>query len=283
MIVTDPLRGAYYAIASAIMFATMGVAVRTASGELPNEMLVFFRNSFGLLTLLPWVYRHGGLKLLPTQRFGGHLLRALAGLTAMYLFFYAIAHLKLAEAVLLNYTSPLFTAPIALIWLRERLPIATLLAVVIGFIGVGLILKPGTGVFSHAAVIGLISGFFAALAMVSIRRISATEPTIRTVFYFSSIATLVSAVPLWWCWQTPSWKMLGIMAVAGFFATKGQLLLTKSYSLAPAAQIGAFTYVSVLFAGIYGWLLWREQLDEYTVVGAVLIVTAGALALRRPG
>jgi drug/metabolite transporter (DMT)-like permease len=262
------------------MFALMGAAVRYSSAELPNEMIVFLRNAFGLIALLPWLYGRGS-GLLRTTRWVQHLTRSLAGLAAMYCFFYAIAHLQLAEAVLLNFSAPLFIAPLAWMALGEAVSRRVGLAIVAGFFGIALVLKPGWALLSSAAPIGLLSGVLAAVAMVSIRRMSVTEPILRMVFYFSVTSTVVSALPMAWAWQTPSVDTALIMVAAGFFATQGQLLLTKSYSLAPAARIGPYTYSTVIFAAFIGWLGWQETPDGYTLAGALLVGVAGALAMTR--
>jgi len=272
------LRGAYCAILAALMFAAMGAAVRHASAYLPNEMTVFLRNSLGFLFLLPWLYQKGFANL-KTKRLAAHVIRSLSGLTAMYCFFYAIAHLPLAEAVLLNYSSPIFIAIIALLWLGERSSLKLVFAIVIGFIGLCFILKPGIEMFKSAAWVGLLSAVFAALAMVTIRNLSSTEPTFRIVFYFSVTSTLISAIPMIWAWQTPSWEILLVMSFAGFSATCGQLLLTYSYSLAPAPQIGPYTYSAVVFAAIFGWIFWLEAPDLYTLIGATLIIISGSITL----
>lgn len=275
-------RGAMLAIAAALMFAAMGATIKTVSAHLPNEMVVFFRNFFGLLALLPWLLR-GGVKALATQHFGSHLMRSLAGLAAMYCFFYAIAHLHLAAAMLLNFTAPLFTPFIALLWLREKVGRVLWVAIAVGFAGITLILKPGMGLFSPATLIGLASGALAALAVVNIRRMAETEPTTRIVFYFSTISVMVSAIPLLWSWQTPEPTLWGLLAVAGIFATSGQLLLTRSYALAPAAFVGPFTYSAVVFAALLGWMLWGEKPDALTLAGTLLVCLAGIMALRREG
>ena len=271
-------RAALATTLAALMFASMGVAVRYASASLPSEMLVFLRNSFGLLFLLPWLY-HSGFSSLKTNRLSGHITRSVSGLAAMYCFFYAIAHLPLAEAVLLNFSSPIFIAIIALLWLGEEATRKLLLAIVIGFTGICLILKPGMGILSAAALVGLISAFFAALAMVSIRNLSKTEPTRRIVFYFSITATLISAIPMFWYWQPPDLKPLLAMVFAGFSATLGQLLLTHGYSLAPAARVSPYSYNTILFAAIYGWIFWSETPDMLTLLGALLIICAGIITL----
>jgi len=216
-----------------------------------------------------------------TKRLRAHITRSVSGLAAMYCFFYAIAHLQLAEAVLLNYSSPLFIAIIALIWLGERSSKKLVTAIITGFIGICFILKPDAGMFQNAAWVGLLSAVFAAFAMVTIRSLSSTEPTIRIVFYFSLTATLISAIPLLWVWQTPTLHIILIMIFAGFAATSGQLLLTYSYSLAPAAQIGPYTYSTVVFAAIYGYVFWQETPDMFAFIGALLVIMAGIMTLQR--
>ena len=275
-----PVRAVLFALLASLMFATMGVAVRFSSGYLPNEMIVFLRNSFGLCFLLPWIYRKG-FRDFATHRLIAHIIRSVSGLTAMYCFFYAIAHLHLAEAVLLNYSAPLFIAIIALFWLGERPSKKLIYAIVVGFIGICFILKPGAGMFQGVALIGLFSGIFAAFAMVTIRNLSTTEPTLRIVFYFSLTSTLISAVPLFWAWQTPALLAVLAMAVAGLAATLGQIMLTYSYSLAPAAQVGPYTYSSVVFAACYGWIFWQETPDTFTFIGALLVIMAGSMTLQR--
>jgi drug/metabolite transporter (DMT)-like permease len=199
----------------------------------------------------------------------------------MYCFFYALAHLDLAQAVLLNFSAPLYIAPIAFFWLGEALSWSLIAAALVGFLGVALVLNPGTGALSPAAAVGALSGFLAALAMVSLRGVARSEPTRRTVFYFSAISTVVSALPLLWAWETPSGQVLGLMAVAGLCATHGQLLLTHGYRLAPAARVGPYTYTTVIFATLLGWALWREVPETVTLAGALLIVVSGVLAMRR--
>lgn len=275
-----PLRGAWCAILASLMFAFMGVAVRYSSASLPNEMLVFLRNGFGLIFLSPWILQRG-VSTLATKRLSAHVVRTLSGLSAMYCFFYAIAHMHLAKAVLLNYSSPIFIAVIALIWLKEKASAQLMFAIALGFIGICFILKPDAGVLDQAAWVGLLSAVLAAVAMVTVRDLSSTEPTTRIVFYFSVTSTVLSALPLLWAWQAPSLHVVLAMAGAGLAATAGQLLLTYSYSLAPAPQIGPYTYSAVVFAAINGWIFWDERPDFYAILGALLVITAGIITLQR--
>ncbi len=275
-----PRRAALLVIVAALLFAIMGAMVKVASRSLPNEMVVFFRNVLGWIVLLPWVLR-GGAPTLQTRHLHLHALRAVSGLTSMYCFFYAIAHLQLANAILLNYAAPLFIPFIAALWLREPFPVALRWASVVGFIGIAFILKPDRALLDPAALVGLAAGVFTAVAFVSIRRMAATEPTTRIVFYFSTSATLISAVPLAWAWVRPEPTLWGVLVAIGMVATLAQLMLTRAYAYAPAARVGPFGYSIVLFGALIGWVLWGETPDRLSLFGALLVCCAGILTTRR--
>ncbi|HFD80563.1 MAG TPA: DMT family transporter [Gammaproteobacteria bacterium] len=277
----NPLRGALLISGAGLMFASMGALIRFASQQLDNELVVFLRNLFGLLFLLPLILRQGWGATLRTRRLPLHLVRSLFGLASMYCFFFAIAHLPLADAVLLNFTAPLFIPFIAILWLKERVSVQLALAILIGFVGVIFILKPGSGLYSRVALVGLASGAFAALTMVALRRLSSSEPAFRVVVYYALTCTAVSLAPAVLAWRTPPLAAVAQMAGAGLFATAGQYLLSRGYGYAPASQVGPFVYVAVVFAAAYGWLFWTEVPDWMSLSGTVLIVLAGVLAVRR--
>ncbi len=267
---------------SSLLFAAAGAAVKLASATVPNEMVVFFRSFFGLLALSPLLALQGP-SAVRTRYLGQQVTRALAGLAAMYCFFYTIAHLPLGEAMLLNYSSPLFIPFIAWLWLGEPIPEGIGSAIGLGFVGICLILKPGLGFFSPAALVGVVSGVLTATAMVAIRGLAREEPTTRIVFYFGAVCSAASAPALAWSWRTPSREALSILVAVGVLATSGQLLLTRAYALAPAARLGPFTYATVVFAALFGWGLWGEVPDRLSVAGGALVFAAGVLAIRARG
>lgn len=261
-----------------LCFVGMGSLVKLLSENLPSQNVVFFRNLFGLIILLPLIFKLG-IKTLKTNNIRWHFLRSLAGVFAMYCFFYALAELPLADAMLLKISAPLFIPIIAFIWLSEYISLRVIMAIMIGFLGVILVLKP-TGTIHIASLVGLLGGALAALAKVTIRRMSGSEPTSRIVFYFGLIGLIVSTIPLFWFWQNPTTKEWMILLLLGAFGTVGQLFLTKSYILAPASRIAPFTYSSILFAVIIGWVFWGELVTLITISGALLIIVAGIIILR---
>ena len=275
----DLRQGALYMTVSALLFAAMALAVKVASRGLPNAEVVFFRNLLGLGVLLPLMLPLSA-RGLATRHLAEHLVRALAGLGAMYCFFYAIGHMRVADAVLLNYSLPLFMPLIAWAWLKEPVPRRLWWALGVGFVGLLLILKPGLSLFNPVALFGVAAAMLAALAQVGIRRLTRTEPVTRIVFYFGVIATAVSAVPLAGVWRPPDATQWQVLLALGVLATLAQLALTRAYAHAPAAQVGPFLYMVVVFTTLLEGWYFEVWPDPLSIAGAVLVCTAGILTLR---
>ncbi|MBA3581285.1 MAG: DMT family transporter [Gammaproteobacteria bacterium] len=278
--------GAVLIVGSELMLAGMGAAIRTAadgSQGLPNEMIVFLRNALGLLLLLPYVMYHG-FDILKTSTPGLHFSRAAVGVSAMYCFFYALANLPLAQGVILKMTTPIFMPLIAYFWLKDRAPLLAIAAIPLGFLGVWLIVNPntemGSGNFNLAAMAGLFGGLLAAGAKTNVRKLGETESTVQVVFYFALFATLISAIPVTWAWQTPTNTQWGFLLLIAAGATAGQLMMTRGYAIAPISIVGPFTYSSVIWASLIGYLLWGETLGAHFIIGTLLIIAAGVFATR---
>lgn len=275
----DHLRGAVLTVLSAFFFAGAGAMVKVVSSDLPTTMVVFFRSGLALLAVLPYLLRNG-IAPMRSNQMGLHVARAISGMTAMYCFFFAISRLHLAEAVLLNYTAPIFIPFLAAAWLREKIPRLAPLAAVVGLAGVAIILKPGAGLWSGVATIGLVGGLASAVSFVGIRGMARNEPVDRMVFWFGVISTAITAVPLVWTWQTPRPALWLPLIALGVLASIGQMLLTRAYGLASAATLGPLSYATVVFAAIFGWVAWGEVLDGTTLAGTLLVAAAGLISAR---
>mgnify|MGYP001814033493 FL=1 len=274
------LVGALLVVTAEFCMASMGAMVKLLGETMPNEMAVFARNLAGLLVLLPVLLTRHDFSL-KTDCLHLHLLRSLAGLSAMYCFFYAIIHLPLADSMLLKMTAPLFMPVIAIIWLSEGISQWTVLALLLGFAGVWVILGPA-GEANWAMLVGIAGGFLAAVAKVSIRRLSRTEPNLRVVTYFALVGTIVSAVPAVFSWKTPAINGIWLMVAIGLVGTLGQLALTRAYSISNAGKVAPLTYFSVIFGGIYGFVFWGEIPQQQFIIGAVMIAVAGLLTIQKP-
>ncbi len=267
------IHGFLPAFSSACCFAVLVSCVKAVSSDLPAPQIVFLRSIVGLIIILPIVLPRGK-EFIKTTVLPMHMLRGFISLCAMTCLYFAIGHVGLSESTLLNATSPLFIGILSMPILKEKITLRNALALIIGFVGVSLILKPGTSLFTLAALVGLCSGFFIGCAKLLVRYMADTEPVLRTVFYFSIFSTLYSSILMIWFWQTPSLIDISIMILAGISATGGQTLLTYAFSHNDAVTVAPFTYVTVAMATLFGWLIWNELPDIGSSIGAVLIIGA---------
>lgn len=283
----DTARGAMYMTAAAFAMALVGTSVKWATEGLPSPIVVFFRNLFGLLVLIPLITRPGGVSL-RTNVLRFHLIRAMFGLLAMYCYFTAIDHLPLGKAVMLNFTSPLFIPIIARIWLKEAITPRIVGAVVLGFAGVAMIESHAFhGTTGHNDVLGSLFGlgsaFFASCALVTLRKLGATEPATRTVFYFALGGAVMTSMPLPWVWRTPEgWEQWVPLFLSGAMASVAQWLLSKGFALAPAAVAAPVYYLTVPLAAIIGHFAFNDHLDGWTISGGALVCAAGIIVSRPP-
>ena len=258
---------------SALLFSIMGVCIRFASETVDNPTVVFFRNAVGLFIFIPMLLKHG-FSFIKTDKLWMHTWRSIVGLAAMYGFFYAIAHLKLSNAMVFSYSSPIFIPLIAYFFLKERISKGMIIAAVVGLMGVLLVAKPDQGVFNAISFIGLGACFLSAMAFVTVRALTNTEPPERIVFYFCIFGTLISSIPMYWHWRVFTIKELALLITAGLLANISQLFMSYAYSLAPAGQIGPMNYIAIIFAGIWGFFFWHEIPDLYSILGISIILMA---------
>ena len=258
---------------SALLFSIMGVCIRFASETVDNPTVVFFRNAVGLFIFIPMLFKQG-LSFIKTDKLWMHTWRSVVGLAAMYGFFYAIAHLKLSNAMVFSYSSPIFIPLIAYFFLKEKISLGMIIAAIVGLIGVLLVAKPDQGMFNALSVIGLGACFLSAMAFVTVRALTSTEPPERIVFYFCIFGTLISSIPMFWHWRAFTLKELALLITAGLLANISQLFMSYAYSLAPAGQIGPMNYIAIVFAGIWGFIFWHEIPDMFSILGISIILIA---------
>ncbi len=262
-------------------FAGIGALVKLTSQDASQAQVVFFRNFFALLVMLPWIMLQGK-QILYTRRWYLHLSRATTGIISMYCFFYIISQLPLAQAMMVLLLSPFIVPIIARCWLGEQASRLTWLGIVLGFGGVCLAL-PLQGGVGNIAILGLalLSAFLVAVTKTTIRYMSDTEPAARIVFYFSLLTALISALPLPFYWQPlPTIAWWGFSGM-GVLAALGQMAMTKAYALAPASDIGMWTYSSVVFAGLFGYWFWQEPVSLSWLAGVLVIIYAGYVTSRQ--
>lgn len=272
-------------LVAAALFALMSVLVKHASAHFSPAELVFYRSAFGLVAIWSVVaIRHRRLwGPLATPNLKAHLWRGLSGFAALVLFFYALSQLPLATAVTLNYTAPLFLAALSAWWLREHHGRGLNGAVLLGFVGIVLLLRPQVeGQAWVPALAGLVSGMLAAVAYVNVKQLGKLgEPGWRVVFYFTLLSTAGGAA-----WMTfagfhrpeiSDWPwLIGI----GVTATVAQLALTRAYHRGRTLTVGSLAYTTVGFSAVYGVVLFGERLPLLAWIGMAVVAAAGVWAVR---
>jgi drug/metabolite transporter (DMT)-like permease len=273
--------GSLWMLVASFFFAIMGALVKICAQKFTSAELVFYRSLFGLVSVFALTHFRG-LPLI-TPLLGKQLWRALLGFTALLLFFYAISVLPLATAITLNYTSPLFMAVFMPFFFKERPRKILIAAIILGFIGVTILLKPSldtSELIGGAA--GLLSGLLAGLVYIQVTQLGrAGEPDWRTVFYFSLVCTLGGG--LWMLLQhfTPAtWRDLLQLLGMGLAATIAQLCMTRAYRTGSPLVVGSLAYTTVLLASLFGYLLWSEALSPDRWFAVILIVLSGIISVR---
>ena len=266
-------------IVAGLLFGLMGVCVKLGSAYFSSAELVFYRSLIGLVVIFG-IVRVQGLSL-ATPHVASHLWRGLSGFLALMLFFYALSALPLATAITLNYTAPLFLSLLLTFWLKEHVHWRLISAILVGFVGVILLLRPSLHAAQiKAGLMGLTSGFLASFAYLNVKQLGAMgEPEWRVVFYFTLFSTIgAGAWMLIHQFHALSWKTLPILIGLGTTATLAQLAMTRAYRLGKTLVVASFAYTTVIFASLFGILLWDEWLSPMSWLGIALIVTSGVLS-----
>lgn len=273
-------RGSLWMLVAGVFFAIMGVCVKLGSTRFTASELVFYRSLFGFLTVFI-ITRSQNLPL-ATVHWRKHLSRSLAGFGSLMLFFYAITKLPLATAVTLTYTSPLFLAVFTAFFLRQSAKPFSIGAILLGFVGVVLLLNPtlrSDQLFD--GLVGLSAGALAGLAYYQVTQLGRMgEPEWRTVFYFALVCTVGSGV--WMLIQrfhTVSITDLLLLVGMGASATFAQLAMTRAYRKGNPLVAGSLAYSTVVFASLFGVLLWHETLSLDQWLAIALIMGSGMLSV----
>lgn len=267
-------------IVAGFLFGLMGVFVKLGSAHFTSAELVFYRSVIGLAVIYAMVRLRG--YSLRTQHLRMHLWRSLSGFIALLLFFYAISALPLATAITLNYTSPLFLALLLTLVLKQKPHAILFLAIIIGFGGVTLLLQPSfrSGQL-FPGVMGLASGFLAGVAYLNVKQLGQIgEPDWRVVFYFTVVCSLgAGAWMLVHTFHPVSWASLPILIGLGSSATLAQLALTRAYRTGHTMVVASLAYTTVIFASLFGVVLWQEWLAPAAWLGIGLIILSGVISV----
>jgi drug/metabolite transporter (DMT)-like permease len=256
------------------LIASLSAMIKLAEGRgAALTEIMFFRQACAMPVVIAWVAIGPGIASVRTQRLGAHALRTIIGLVSMALTFGAVMVLPLAEATTLQFTAPIFTVILGAIWLREPTGWRRWIAVLAGFIGVLIVVQPGVGPLESAgAALGILAACSGAMSTIQLRQIGQTEAVGTTVFWFTLLSLpvlLVFYIATFKHHDATTWALLVAMGVVGGF---GQLALTGALRLAPVASVVPMDYSTLIWATLYGWVLFDTLPTPATWMGAPVII-----------
>jgi drug/metabolite transporter (DMT)-like permease len=275
------VRGILYYCASVVVAAIMSVGIKWLSDLYPAVELTFFRSLFGMIPALVFVRRAGGVATLRTQRPVGHFLRSGAWVLSFICSFLSLHFLTLATSIAFSFLAPLFMTILSVPMLGERVGIHRWTAVLVGFVGVLFMARPSGDVFQIGALFGLSNAFFWAIGSLSVRQLTRTETSSSITFYTHFFSTLILGAALPFFWTVPSWQGLLAMGALGLLGGFSQFWATQALSYAPAAAVAPFNYTQMIWAIIFGFIVWGDLPTLNLMIGVAIVVTSGLYILHR--
>ncbi len=257
----------------------MNVVIREAAVELHPLEVVFFRNLFSLIFMVPFIARLG-LGSLRTSKIGFFTLRAGVAFISMVTWFIGITLVPLATATALNFTAPLFATVLAALLLRERVRARRWSAIVIGLIGVVVILRP-FGPFDVNMLMLLASAATAAMGSITVKFLSRSESPVTIVTYMVLYLAPISLIPALFVWQWPSLQAFAYLILLGLLGIGSHLSVARALAVADASAIAPFEFMRLPYAALLGYLFFGERPDLWTWLGAAIIVASSLYVAHR--
>ncbi|MCC7549842.1 MAG: DMT family transporter [Burkholderiales bacterium] len=258
----------------------MAIAGRELASELSTFQILFFRSLIGLGVICVLVQRAGWVSV-KTHRLGAHAARNAAHFAGQFGWFFGIALIPLTEVFAIEFTTPLWTALFAVLLLRERLTWLRVAGILFGFVGTLVILRPGMDAVSPGALAVLGAAFAYAFAHTMTKRLSSTESPLSILFYMSALQLplgLLPALAKGWVWPSvQAWPWVLVVSLCGL---AGHYCLARAFRLADASVVVPIDFVRLPLIAVIGYLLYREPLDPYVMLGAAVVVAGTWLTLR---
>jgi drug/metabolite transporter (DMT)-like permease len=280
-VITGNVRGSLFALAAAAVFTVASALVKIATKDYHVWEILLFRQLTMLVFVLPMLF-HNFPANLKTKRPGTHLLRLISAFTALTLSFVAVAHLPLATAISFSFTKTLFASILAGFVLKETVGWRRTIAIVLGFAGILIILRPGLdSAASYYGLLATISALGAGLSVVCIRSMAATESTSTLLGSQAIFIAVLVVVPCYFVWKTPDFLGLVVLLSIGITSFLAQWLGMLSYRAGEISVVTGMEYSKLIYAVLIGIFVFSEWPDAATLLGALIIVGSSAFTIWR--
>ena len=272
--------GFLYMFLSVCTFSIMDLIVKW-SGDYPTGQVMFFRGFFCFFPTFFLIPRERIKTFYKTKRPKEHFFRCIMGLMALVAIFIALRKLPLAIVVSLSFSAPLFITILSIFLLSEKVGIYRWLAVLIGFVGVIIITEPGIEEMNYLYLLPIIFCVGMSFVTITIRKLSSTEPIWLISIFFSIMILIASLMTIPFGWVMPNFHDFILLSLVGIMGGSANLFLTQSYKLSEVSLVAPLKYLSLIFAIIFGYLIWNEVPTTKTLIGASLVVSASLIIFRR--
>lgn len=267
--------GIAFAVLGVLLFSTYSALSKWLAADYSTWQILFFRGLFGFLPFIAYAVIVGGTDLLRSRQPLMQVVRAVLGLGANAFFIAAYREMPLASAVAIGYAAPIFIVVLSVPLLSERVGIRRAVAALVGFVGVLLIARPGSGLFSAGAVYAIAGTLCYALLIIATRRLGASDKALCTVVYSCGIYALACAPMVAGVWVTPDPADTGLLVATGLFGGLGMFLFAHAYRHAEAAVLAPFDYTAMVWTSVFGFVLWSEVPSPAATVGMAVIAASG--------
>ncbi|MCY0095690.1 DMT family transporter [Hoeflea sp. J2-29] len=254
---------------------------KTLTDHYSPLQIQFLRNAIALPFAILIAFRMGGGAALRSHRPVAHLFRGSLWIGATFLFFTSIKYMGLAEATALVFVAPLFITALSALILREQVGWKRWLAVLIGFAGVLIAVRPGTSAFQTVSLLPIATAFVYALLMLSARWVDSRESVWTLLLYMTATGALLSLFIVPFAWTPVRPQDYWLFAAVAIFGTAGMTMMTQAFRFAPAVVVAPLDYSAIIWATLLGWLFWNEIPDALTFVGAAVIIASGVFIIWR--
>lgn len=280
MPIPDQTRGLMFMLLATALLTTMHGMVRYLGSDLHPFIIAFYRNLFGLIAVMPLVFR-AGVGALHTAHPRLMILRGVSGILAMITWFYGLAKVPTAEATALSFTAAIFTTLAAFIFLGERMRLRRWAAICGGFVGVIVVLQPSSENFTPWMLLVLLSCVFWGLSVTIVKFLTATDSATSIVAWMSILLTLLSLPLALYAWQWPSLEQFMYLGSMGVLATCGHLSMARALSLAETTAVMSIDFMRLIWAALIGIFVFGDAFAINTWVGALIIFGSGLYIIFR--
>lgn len=274
--------GIVWMVFHCFIISVMSAIIASSAKNINVFQIVFLYNGFAFLLLLPFVYKSGGRDAISTKRMPLHITRGVLGAIALSMYFYSMTLMPLTAVRAIALTAPLASSLMAIIFLKEKMGWYRSTAIVIGFFGALLIVRPGMEGFSYVSLIVLLCVFMWAVIDLILKKLAETESNICQLFYMTAFMTLSTLPPAIYYWQSlENIAQWSLMAVLGIIFLLNMIAIINAYRRADITVLMPFDFSGMVFTIMIAYIFFDELIDTYTAIGSVIIMFASVYVARR--